>query len=76
VTYVTRTLDVTGMACPMPVVRTRQTIDTLATGDVLEVVASDRGSLSDLPSWAAGCGHTLLSVQNAGTRFTFLIEKG
>jgi TusA-related sulfurtransferase len=72
----TRILDVTGMACPMPVVRTRQTMDQLATGDVLEVIATDRGSLSDVPAWANACGHRLISVEEGPGRYTFLIEKG
>jgi len=50
---VTTTLDVKGRSCPMPVVKTKQTIDDLDPGDVLEVLATDRGSLSDIEGWAA-----------------------
>ncbi|MFW5896140.1 MAG: sulfurtransferase TusA family protein [archaeon] len=50
---VTETLDVKGRSCPMPVVKTKQTIDDLHTGDVLEVLATDRGSLSDIEGWAS-----------------------
>ncbi|HKL28599.1 MAG TPA: sulfurtransferase TusA family protein [Natrialbaceae archaeon] len=49
---VTETLDVKGLSCPMPVVKTKQTIDDLQPGDVLEVLATDRGSLSDIEGWA------------------------
>jgi len=49
---VTETLDVKGRSCPMPVVKTKQAIDDLETGDVLEVLATDRGSLSDIEGWA------------------------
>ncbi|WIV66305.1 sulfurtransferase TusA family protein [Natrialbaceae archaeon AArc-T1-2] len=51
---VTETLDVKGQSCPMPVVKTKQAIDDLAEGDVLEVVATDSGSMSDIDGWAAG----------------------
>jgi len=49
---VSETLDVKGQNCPMPVVKTKQAIDDLATGEVLEVLATDPGSMSDLSGWA------------------------
>ncbi|SIR83825.1 TusA-related sulfurtransferase [Haladaptatus litoreus] len=49
---ITETLDVTGLNCPMPVVKTKQATDELTEGDVLEVVATDSGSMSDLKGWA------------------------
>jgi tRNA 2-thiouridine synthesizing protein A len=48
----TDTLDVKGQNCPMPVVKTKQTIDDLGSGAVLEVVATDSGSMSDIEGWA------------------------
>ena len=48
----TETLDVKGENCPMPVVKTKQAIDGLAAGEVLEVLASDPGSISDIAGWA------------------------
>jgi TusA-related sulfurtransferase len=49
---VTETLDVKGQNCPMPVIKTKQAVDELAAGDVLEVVATDSGSMSDIKGWA------------------------
>ena len=49
---ITETLDVKGLSCPMPVVKTKQTIDTLAVGETLAVLATDAGSMSDLAGWA------------------------
>ncbi|MDG5778511.1 sulfurtransferase TusA family protein [Haloarculaceae archaeon H-GB2-1] len=49
---VTETLDVKGAGCPIPVVKTKQAIDDLAAEEVLEVVATDSGSMSDIPGWA------------------------
>ena len=51
---ITETLDVTGASCPMPVVKTKSATDELAEGDVLEVLATDPGSMSDIDGWAAG----------------------
>jgi TusA-related sulfurtransferase len=48
----TDTLDVKGENCPMPVVKTKQATDDLEEGDVLEVLATDPGSMSDLGGWA------------------------
>lgn len=48
----TETLDVKGQNCPMPVVKTKQNIDQLAEDDVLEVLATDAGSMSDIAGWA------------------------
>jgi TusA-related sulfurtransferase len=73
---VTETLDVKGLACPMPVVKTRLAIDKLAPGDVLQVLATDRGSLKDIPAWAEATGHKLVSVEERDTEIVFLVEKG
>lgn len=47
------TLDVTGLSCPMPVVKTKQKIDELPSGALLEVIATDSGSMSDINGWAS-----------------------
>ncbi|MEX0705375.1 MAG: sulfurtransferase TusA family protein [Nitriliruptoraceae bacterium] len=73
---VTRTLDASGLACPMPVVRARQAIDQIESGQVLEVISTDRGSLSDIPAWAEGTGNRLVEQREEDSRFVFLIEKG
>lgn len=46
-------LDVKGESCPMPVVKTRQKIDDVESGGVLEVVSTDSGSMSDIKGWAS-----------------------
>ncbi|WP_256290172.1 sulfurtransferase TusA family protein [Halobellus inordinatus] len=51
---IAETLDVKGASCPMPVVQTKSAIDDLAEGEVLEVLATDPGSMSDLDGWADG----------------------
>ncbi|WP_128477463.1 sulfurtransferase TusA family protein [Halorussus pelagicus] len=49
---VTETLDVKGQSCPMPVVKSKQATDGLDDGDLLEVIATDAGSVSDIEGWA------------------------
>ncbi|WP_276271610.1 sulfurtransferase TusA family protein [Haloarcula litorea] len=57
------TIDVTGESCPMPVVRTRQAVDDLAVGEVLEVLATDAGSVSDIDGWAGSVDEVELRAQ-------------
>jgi tRNA 2-thiouridine synthesizing protein A len=45
-------LDVTGLMCPMPLVKARQAINQLEIGQVLKVMATDKGSLKDFQGWA------------------------
>ena len=62
----TETLDVKGQNCPMPVVKTKQAIDDLAPGAVLEVVATDSGSMSDIEGWASSTSGVELLEQIEG----------
>ncbi len=61
---ITETLDVKGLSCPMPIVKTKRAIDPLVTGDVLEVVSTDSGSMSDIKGWAAGTAGVSLLDQS------------
>ncbi len=63
---VTETLDVKGASCPMPVVKTKSTIDDLGEGDILEVLATDAGSMSDIDGWTAGTQGVELVEQEEG----------
>lgn len=72
----TETLDVKGENCPMPVVKTKQAIDDLAAGDVLEVVATDSGSMSDIAGWAdTTSGVELLDQIEGDGVFTHYVSK-
>jgi tRNA 2-thiouridine synthesizing protein A len=72
----TETLDVKGENCPMPVVKTKQAIDELAADDVLEVVATDSGSMSDIAGWAdTTSGVELLDQVEGDGVFTHYVSK-
>jgi TusA-related sulfurtransferase len=47
-----QTLDVKGAKCPMPLVKSRKTVNSLLVGNVLQVIATDRGSVADFQGWA------------------------
>lgn len=72
---VNQVLDAKGLACPMPIVRTKKAMDTLESGQVLEVQATDKGALADLTAWTAAAGHTLLEHKEEADVLTFYIKK-
>ncbi len=73
---VTETLDVKGQSCPMPVVKTKGAIDELAEGEVLEVVATDSGSVSDIAGWADGTdGVELLDQREEADLYRHYVRK-
>jgi len=72
----TDTLDVQGLNCPMPVVKTKQAIDDVAPGGVLEVVATDSGSMSDIEGWAdATSGVELLDQREEADIYRHFVRK-
>jgi tRNA 2-thiouridine synthesizing protein A len=69
-------VDAKGLSCPLPVVRARLAIEKLGSGEVIEVVATDPGSVSDFPNWAKMSGHELVDSRDEGGVYTYLIRKG
>ncbi|SFE97714.1 sulfurtransferase TusA family protein [Alteribacillus iranensis] len=72
---VTKVLDAKGLACPMPIVRTKKAMDELNSGDVLEVHATDKGAKSDLAAWTKSSGHELLKDTEEDEVLKFWIKK-
>jgi tRNA 2-thiouridine synthesizing protein A len=70
-----RTLDCIGLYCPVPVLNTRQEMDKLEVGELLEVLADDPAAEEDLKAWAKRTGQKIIEIEktNEGTRF--LIQK-
>lgn len=57
------TLDARGLNCPMPVVKTKQEIDEVDVGGVLEVLATDPGAESDIEAWCSQTGNEFLGME-------------
>ncbi len=70
-----RTLDCRGLYCPEPVFRTSEEISSVEVGEVLEVLADDPASESDIASWAKRTGHELISIERRDGGFRFLIRR-
>ena len=71
----THTLDARGLNCPLPILRTRKAMAALAIGEVLEVTASDPGSVKDMESFCSQTGHELLASNQQDGAFVFRIRK-
>jgi TusA-related sulfurtransferase len=69
-------LDASGLSCPMPIVKTAKAMRELEPGQVLEVIATDRGSLADVPAWAESTGNELLELHEEDETFFFFLRKG
>ncbi|ANU22191.1 sulfurtransferase TusA family protein [Planococcus donghaensis] len=72
----TKVLDAKGLACPMPIVKTRKEMKTMESGEILEILATDKGAQADLTAWAKSGGHELMDSQTEGDVFKFWIKKG
>lgn len=68
-------LDVRGLFCPLPAVKTAITLEAMSPGEVLEVVTTDEVSKTDLPKWCEETGNTCVSVTDAADGFHIVIRK-
>ena len=69
-------LDCVGLFCPEPLFQTREAMDALGIGDVLEVLADDPAAEEDLTRFAKRAGHDVVSIEDKGDYKRFLIRKG
>jgi TusA-related sulfurtransferase/rhodanese-related sulfurtransferase len=72
---VDKSIDCKGLSCPMPIVRTKKAIEDMKPGEVLEVIATDPGSVADVKSWAARTGHQFIGTKEEGGVFKHYIRK-
>jgi len=70
------TLDAKGLSCPMPLLKTKQFINKIKLGEVLEVLGTDPGSKNDLPGWCTRAGHEFLGAKDESGFFRFFIRRG
>ncbi len=68
-------VDLKGLSCPMPVLKTKKALDSLAPGQILFVEATDKGSKADIPAMLKRTGNELLEAEENGDVFFFLIKK-
>ena len=70
-----QSLDCMGLYCPMPIVKTAEKIKQLKQGEVLEVVADDKGIKQDMPAWCQATGHEFLGVEEESGEIRVYVKK-
>lgn len=70
-----RTLDLQGLACPLPVLKTRKALKEIALGDDLEVLATDPGAKADFPALCYATGNQIIEQDETSGIFRFLIKR-
>ena len=69
-------LDARRLFCPLPVIRLQNCIKTQAVGARVRIVATDPGSMNDIPQWCRISGHEVLECEEHDNEFVFLVQKG
>ena len=72
---VTLTIDARGLACPLPVLRLRKALNAQASGAVVELLATDRAAVRDVPVFCAGHGHQLLAAHQDKNSLRFVVRR-
>jgi TusA-related sulfurtransferase len=70
-----RTLDCLGLYCPEPLFQTRENIDQIKPGEILEVITDDPAAEEDLKRFAKRAGHEIVSFEKNDTQMRFLIKR-
>ena len=70
-----QSIDCVGLYCPMPIVKTAQKMKELEPGQVLEVIADDKGIRTDMPAWAEKTGNEFLGIEEEGGEIKVYVRK-
>lgn len=71
-----RTLDASGLQCPMPLLKTKLELNSMSPGEELEVIATDAGSARDIPAFLSLSRHHLIRSSEVSGQFRFVIKCG
>ncbi len=69
------TLDCVGLYCPMPIVKTTEKIKEMQAGQVLEILADDRGIKTDMPAWCQSTGNEFLGIEEDDGEYRAYVRK-
>jgi tRNA 2-thiouridine synthesizing protein A len=72
---ITQTVDARGLSCPMPIVKTAQAVKPLPSGAVVELLATDAGSIKDVAAWCRATGNELIEQTADGAVYHFVIRR-
>jgi tRNA 2-thiouridine synthesizing protein A len=68
-------LDLKGLLCPLPMVKVSQNIKNIPIGGIIKAVATDPGSLADIPSWARSTGNEMVKTEKEGKDLIFYVKR-
>jgi tRNA 2-thiouridine synthesizing protein A len=68
-------VDASGLSCPLPILKATQGIKTLLSGELIEVIATDPGSVKDFDAWAKSTGNVLIEQESVGGKFRFVLRR-
>jgi tRNA 2-thiouridine synthesizing protein A len=72
---IVQTLDLKGLACPIPVVRVGKAMKTINIGEILEALATDPGVMMDIPAWCRSTGHEMVEIGRVEGVFRFVLRR-
>jgi tRNA 2-thiouridine synthesizing protein A len=67
--------DASGLACPLPIVKTKKALTDMVPGQILRVISTDPGSVCDMAAFAEQTGNTLLEQGSENKKFVFFLKK-
>lgn len=70
-----KSIDCFGLMCPMPIIKTAQTVKEMKTGQVLEIIATDKGIKQDMPAWCKTTGNECMSIEEKGEEIKVYVKK-
>jgi tRNA 2-thiouridine synthesizing protein A len=73
---VAQSLDLKGLSCPLPIIKTAQAVKQIASGNVIEILATDPGSVADFDAWCGTTGNELVERTEESGVYRFLVRKG
>lgn len=71
---VDQTVDCVGAFCPVPIIRARNAIKSMSPGQILEIVATDPGSIGDFPAFSKNTGHELIRTDESNETYRYYIR--
>jgi tRNA 2-thiouridine synthesizing protein A len=69
------TVDAKGLSCPMPIVKTAQAVKSVPAGELIEVLATDPGSVKDFAAWTRSTGNAIVEQSEDDGVYRFLIKR-
>jgi tRNA 2-thiouridine synthesizing protein A len=75
VVEISQLIDARGLSCPMPIVKTAQAVKPLPPGAVVELIATDAGSIKDVAAWCRATGNEHVDQSSDGAVYRFVIRR-